>query len=112
MPKLEPQGSYLQYRLLGGGSGLCAHRDDRSYTYTYAICYCDAYTNSVTYSYSNAYSMLGKMFTDTEAVSNFGGETHSAPSFNTAAHAYRFAPSYSSAAAVEIEKSQSLAVDS
>jgi hypothetical protein len=66
--------------------------------------------------------MYRKMLTDTEAVADFGGETHSAPSFNTAAQcfterdpgtaahsatspdaaadAYRFAASYSSAAPV------------
>ena len=45
MPKLEPQGSYLQYRPLGTRSGLSANRDSRrSYTYT----------NSITDSYSNA----------------------------------------------------------
>jgi len=51
------------------------------------------------------------MWAHTHAVSDFGWATHSAPSFNTPADAYRFATSYSAAAPVEIEKCQSLVVD-
>jgi len=55
-------------------------------------------SNSNTNADADANSMLGEMFTDTEAASKFVDATYSASSFNTAAS--RFAASYTGTAPV------------
>jgi hypothetical protein len=52
--------------------------------------------------------VLGKMWTDAQAEPNFGGATYSALSFNTAAHADRFAASYSASTPVTTNSATNL----
>ena len=118
-----------------------SHSSGNGHTHSYANAdaYTNIYTDCITYAHSNTHPnpytdpVHREMWTHTEAVSDLGWATNSAPSSNTAAccfaerdpgaaahsaasphraaDAYRFAASYPATAPVEIEKCQSLVVD-
>jgi hypothetical protein len=78
-----------------------SHANADVHTNTYSNCITYAYSNTNPYTYADA--VHREVWTDTEAVPEFGWATHSASSFNTAT--CRFAECDPSAAAVKIQYS-------